>query len=209
MTKSFVVFSISTMSLQDTADSWKETAEQADLEELRDPDLFQAYSEELGNAFNIAQEIGQDLEIFGQAVGQQTLISCESYGEGFGAACKPGSEDKDFTLFASVDEWLAKLQANLEEMAGRRVDVNRILTFEGSPPSLYEIAEDGVIENITSEYEVGVEVYVYSAGEDVLAWNAWDEEGEIDEGFLMDPGDEDFRFVPEFDVVLAERLESV
>ena len=199
MSNSFAVFSIGTTSLQDLAESMG-------TEDLRDPDLLESYATQLGSAFSAANEVTMEYDVLGSATAQNIFISCESYGGGFRSGCKPESEETDVQYFTSLDDWLKTLKLDIEALADRRVDINRILLFSTSPPSLEEIEEDGLVGRITEEFGVAIEVYVYSADDHFIYYNAWDDSGDIDEGFLDDPDDDDWAFAPQFHKKLLQFL---
>ena len=200
MSQSFVVFSIGTDTLESVAGSME-------LEgDLNNADVIEAYLERLNTAINAANEITMDCFVLGSAIAETTVISSESYGGGFGSGCKSGSEGKDVEYFTSVDTFLEKVKHNAEERAERYVDFNKIFRFDTDPPSLDMIEEDGTVSRICQDYEVGITVYVYSAEEDVMYYNAWDDSGDIEEGFLDDPEDEDWAFTPEFHKDLLQFL---
>lgn len=199
MSNSFTVFSIGTTSLQDMADSMG-------IDDLRDPALLESYTTQAANALNAANEITMDYDVLGSATTENIFISCESYGGGFRSGCKPESEEKDVEYFTSLDGWLEKLKQDIEGLADRRVDINRILLFGTTPPSLEEIEEDGIVGRICEEFGVAIEVYVYSADDHFMYYNAWDDGGDIDEGFLDDPDDDDWAFTPQFHKSLSQFL---
>lgn len=192
MSQSFVVFSIGTDTLQSVAESME-------LEDdLNNADVFEAYLERLNNAINAASEITMDCFVLGSAIGEKTIISSESYGNGFGSGCKPGSEEKNVEYFTSLEAFSEKVKGNAEERAERYVDFNKIFRFDTDPPSLDMIEEDGTVSRVCQDFEIGITVYVYSAEENMMYYNAWDDSGDIEEGFLDDPEDEDWAFTPEF-----------
>jgi hypothetical protein len=93
---------------------------------------------------------------------------------------------------------LEKIKNSTEERAERRVDFNKIFRFDTSPPSLEMIEEDGIVSRICQDFEIGIEVYVYSEEDNVMYYNAWNDEGEIEEGYLEDPERESWAVAPEF-----------
>lgn len=120
------------------------------------------------------------------------LYILDMNGGGFMSTIK--EPEDPVNIFVKLEDIITALDANFRKYTDTRIDVCLISTYFEKTPEIEDFSQN--LSELSCETESGIELYIHQAEQNLVIYNAWDSSGDVEEGYLDDPEDDDWCRTP-------------
>lgn len=172
--------------------------------------------DQLTTAKVIREQLNERTEFLARKARSESLLnSGQSYiiylldfhGAGFGSTYK--AHDEPVEIFFKKEDLLSKIENNFDKYFDARIEVCLISISNRALPSMDDFHENDDVGEWCREAEVALEIYLHDKQAGLVTYNSWDSDGDVDEGYLEDPDDEDWCTEPVWNKTLSALLVKV